>query len=128
MDALYQIRVHRAETDLAIDQLRETLVLLAAERVPGIGKLEKRLDEVGCRAAAAAAAAPLTGIVFAAAQGCVLATLPQRRLGAHPQGRPFTKRPPVPRPPGGIAVGWDQEGQAAGQEQPRAHPGAHWLE
>jgi hypothetical protein len=47
MDALYQVRVRKGETDLAIDQLRETLRLLAAERAPGISKLEKRLEEVG---------------------------------------------------------------------------------
>ncbi|GBF96391.1 dynein heavy chain axonemal [Raphidocelis subcapitata] len=49
MDALYQVRVGRAETDLAIDQLRETLAMLAAERAPGIGKLEKRLEEMAQR-------------------------------------------------------------------------------
>lgn len=46
MDSLYQVRVRKAHTDLAIDQLRETMGMLAAERVPGISKLEKRLDEV----------------------------------------------------------------------------------
>lgn len=46
MDALYQVRTRKSETDLAIDQLRETLGLLAAERAPGISKLEKRLEEV----------------------------------------------------------------------------------
>ena len=46
MDALYQIRVRKADTDLTIDQLRETLALLAAERAPGVAKLEKRLEEV----------------------------------------------------------------------------------
>lgn len=46
MDALYQVRVHKAETDLSIDALRETLRLLAAERAPGAAKLEKRLEEV----------------------------------------------------------------------------------
>lgn len=46
MDALYQVRVHKSETDLSIDALRETLCLLAAERAPGASKLEKRLEEV----------------------------------------------------------------------------------
>lgn len=49
MDALYQVRVHKSETDLSIDALRETLRLLAAERAPGAGKLEKRLEEVSGR-------------------------------------------------------------------------------
>jgi hypothetical protein len=46
MDALYQVRARKADTDLAIDQLREILGLLAAERSLGVGKLEKRLEEV----------------------------------------------------------------------------------
>lgn len=46
MDALYQVKSRRAETDLSIDQLRETLRLLAGEKVPGVSKLEKRLEEV----------------------------------------------------------------------------------
>ena len=50
MDSLYQVRVHKAETDLSIDALRETLHLLAAERAPGAGKLEKRLEEVSAPA------------------------------------------------------------------------------
>ncbi|KAI8464229.1 MAG: flagellar alpha dynein [Monoraphidium minutum] len=49
MDALYQVRVRKADTDLAIDQLREALGLLAGERAPGISKLEKRLEEVAQR-------------------------------------------------------------------------------
>jgi len=46
MDALYQVRTRKGESDLGIDQLRETLRMLAGERVPGINKLEKRLEEV----------------------------------------------------------------------------------
>ena len=43
MDSLYQVRVHKAETDLSIDALRETLHLLAAERAPVLLSAKVRL-------------------------------------------------------------------------------------
>lgn len=49
MDALHQARARKGETDLAVDQLRETLRLLAAERAPGVRGLEKRLDDLAAR-------------------------------------------------------------------------------
>jgi hypothetical protein len=39
-----QVKVKKAENDLAIEQLRETFRVLAADKVP-VAKLEKRLDE-----------------------------------------------------------------------------------
>ncbi len=44
MEALYQVKQRRAAQDLLIEQLRETLCALAADKV-ATAKLDKRLDE-----------------------------------------------------------------------------------
>ncbi len=45
MDALYQVKSQRAQTDLLIDQLHEAFSQLAKDKVPGVNKMEKRLEE-----------------------------------------------------------------------------------
>lgn len=44
MDALFQVKSQRSQTDLLIDQLHEAFAQLAEEKVPGINKMEKRLE------------------------------------------------------------------------------------
>jgi hypothetical protein len=127
MDALYQIRAHRSETDLAIDQLRETLALLAAERAPGIGKLEKRLDEVG-RPPCCIAAEVETAEGRALRQwGAVLPPCSAYRCPLRMSTHRFSAQRPDPTVTqpfiDGGTLGWHQEGPAAGQEQLGAHPG-----
>eukprot|EP00879_Flechtneria_rotunda_P017284 GHRR01018106.1.p1 GENE.GHRR01018106.1~~GHRR01018106.1.p1 ORF type:complete len:1124 (+),score=375.49 GHRR01018106.1:243-3374(+) len=46
MDALYQVKLKKSENDLLIEQLRETLRTLAADKIMPTTKLEKRLEDV----------------------------------------------------------------------------------
>eukprot|EP00882_Tetradesmus_deserticola_P010125 GHRQ01010697.1.p1 GENE.GHRQ01010697.1~~GHRQ01010697.1.p1 ORF type:complete len:387 (+),score=127.04 GHRQ01010697.1:1021-2181(+) len=45
MDSLYQVKVKKSDNDLLIEQMKETLRVLAADKIP-TGKLEKRLEDV----------------------------------------------------------------------------------